>query len=363
MAFLEKQRKLQALPLTGSGPLSRDIPKDTVLKRIGLRLSGSITTTFASGTPVARADSIFHSVINSIQVVANGGRFIKNVQPHLVRMQSLLNTSIQGERGSSAGASALAVKPTVDGGFTYGTTGQVSTVAETLTLPFEFIWSKLEAERSLTWFDTRDLSSCELRLQQNPYSGLLSGANTAPVVYSASTLQVDITLVEAVGVAKGQKFFDYRQTTKDIPFTAQVTNSQIEINRGNALAGLLFYAKDGAAGSATTATDRLASNALMTDMTLKLNGNIDLKATDFYNLQAENRARYGVQALYASNVSPLDGIAHMNFIVNSIGDAVNTKSGVDSLYLYVSTASGSVTSYASTAFLTIQTDEIAEISQ
>lgn len=358
--FLEKQRKLQALTLTGSGPLSRDIPKDTVIKRLNLRLSGSITTTYGSGTPVARADSIFHSLVNSIQVVANGGRFIKNVQPHLVRMQSLLNTGIQGERGSSAGVAAILTKPTVDSGFTFGTTGQVTSLCETLSLPFEFIWSSVEGERMLTWFDTRDLSSCELRLQQNAFTSLQSAANTAPVVYSASTLQVDITLVEAVGVPKGMKFFDYRQTTKDIPFTAAVTNSQIEINRGNSLAGLLMYAKNGDAGSTTTATDRLASNELITDMTLKLNGNIDLKSTDAKNLQSENRARLGVQALYASNVSPLDGVYHMNFIINSISDAVNTKSGVDSLYLYVSTAA---LTYTNTAFLTIQTDEIAEISQ
>ena len=363
MGFLEKQRRLQSVVLTGVGPLSRDIPKDTVIKRIGLRMQGAIQTTFASGTPVARADSIFHSLINSIQVVANGGRFIKNVQPHLVRMQALLNTSVQGERGSVAAAAPQLTKVQVDSGFVYGTTTQYTTLNETLTLPFEFIWSKAESERMLTWFDTRDLSSAEIRFQQNPYSSLLSQANTAPVTFSNSTIQIDITLVEAVGVPKGQKFFDFRQTTKDIPFTGQATNYQIEINRNNALAGLLFYAKDGAAGSTSTATDRLASNSLATDMTLKLNGNIDLKATTFLDLQAENRARYGVVAPFSGSVSQLDGIAHMNFINNSISDAVNTKTGVDSLYLFVSTNSASNVSYTNTAFLTIQTDEIAEISQ
>lgn len=363
MGFLEKQRILQPLVLTGAGELSRDIPKDTVIKRIGLRLSGAIQTTYASGTPVARADSIFHSLVNSVKVIANGGRVIKNVQPHLIRMQSLLNTGLQGERGSSAAASASALKPTVDGGFVFGTTTQYTTVAETLSLPFEFIWSKLEAERMTTWFDTRSLSSCELRLSQNAYTSLQSAANTAPVTYSNSTLQVDITLVEAVGVPASMKFLDFRQTTKDIPFTAQVTNSQIEINRGNSLCGLLFYAKDGAAGSSTTATDRLASNELITDMSLKLNGSIDLKSTNWKNLQAENRATYGFYAPYASNVSQVDGIAHLNFIRNSIGDAVNTGKGVDSLYLYVSTNSGSNVSYTNTTFLTIQTDELAEISQ
>lgn len=357
----EKQRKLQPVVLTGSGVLSRDIPKDTVIKRIQLRLKGSITTTFASGTPVSRADGIFNSLINSVQVVINGGRFVKNVIPHLTRMQQFFNTGIMAERGSSAGSSEVYI-PTVSSGFTFGTTGQVTTVAESISIPFEFIWAKLESERALTWLDTRAVSSAEIRFVQNPFTSLQSQANTAPVVYSASTLQIDITLVEAVGVPTGTAFMDFRQTTKDLQFTAQVAQSQVEINRSNSLAGLWFYAKDGAAGSSTTATDRLASNSLVTNLSLKVNGSVDLKSTDFVNLQSENRARYGINAPYASNVSAIDGVAHMNFINNSIGDAINTK-GVDSLYLFVDTNSTTYTSYTNPAILTIQTDEIAGISQ
>jgi hypothetical protein len=359
---LEKQRRLQSVVLTGSGVLTRDIPKDTVIKRIQLRLSGSIVTTYASGTPVNRADGIFHSLVNNISVVANGGRFIKSVQPHLMRMQQFFNTGLQAERGSSAGAAEVDI-PTVSGNFTFGTTGQTTTVAESLSLPFEFIWAKSEAERSLTWLDTRDLTSCEIRFSQNGFSSLQSAANTAPVVYSASTLQIDILLVEAVGVMPGAKFFDFRQTTKDIPFTAQVSAQQVEINRNNSLAGLWFYAKDGSGGSSSTASDRLASNSLLTDMVLKLNGSVDLKSTTFRNLRAENQARNGINTLYVSNVTPTDGVAHMNFINNSIADAVNTKQGVDSLFLFLSTNSASNTSYTNTAFVTIQTDEICEITQ
>lgn len=357
---LEKQRKLQSLVLTGSGVLSRDIPRDTVIKRIEMRLKGGITTSFGSGTPVARADSTFHSLVNTIQVIINGGRFIKNVQPHLLRMGQLFNTGLEGERSGSA-AVAEVYNPLTDGGFVFGTNGQVSTVAQGLSLPFEFIWTSNEAERALTWLDTRGVASAELRLVQNPYSSLQSAANTAPVVYTASTLQVDVTLVEAVGVPAGQKFYDFRQTTKDVPFTAQVTAQQIDINRGNALAGLWFYAKDGAAGSTTTATDRLASNSLVTDMVLKMNGNVDLKATTFLELRGENKRRYGFYAPQASSVSVTDGVAHMNFINNAIGDAVNTRN-IDSLFLYLSTNSGTYTSYTNTAFVTIQTDEICEIS-
>lgn len=358
---LEKQRKLQSLPLTGSGPLSRDIPKDTVIKRLQLRLKGGITTTYGSGTPVSRADAIFNSLVSSIQVVINGGRFVKNVTPHLMRMQQYFNTGIQSERGSSA-ASAEVQVPTVTSGFTFGTTGQVTTVAESISIPFEFVWALNESERAITWLDTRQATSAELRLIQNSYSALQSQSNTAPVVYSASTLQVDITLVEAVGVAPGTKFMDFRQSTKDLQFTGQVSQYQVEIIRGANLAGLWFYAKDGANGSSTTASDRLASNLLVTNLSLKMNGSIDIKSTTFLDLQAENRARYGLNAPYVSNVSAIDGVAHMNFINNTIKDAINTK-GADSLYLYLDTNSSSNVSYTNPAVVTMQTDEIAEITQ
>jgi hypothetical protein len=212
----------------------------------------------------------------------------------------------------------------------------------------------------MTWLDTRELSSCELRLSQNPYSSLLSQANTAPVVFSASTLTVAITLVEAVGVPPKMKFMDFRQSTRDLQFNAQTNNFQVEINRGSSLAGLWFYAKNGAAGSATTATDRLADNQLITDIVLKLNGSIDLKATTFKELQASNRARYGMRADFGSNVSAIDGVAHLNFVNGTIKDAVNTAQGVDSLFLFISTSS--VSSYTNAAIVTIQTDEIAPIA-
>lgn len=358
---LEKTRKLQSIALTGSGVVSRDLPKDTVIKRIQMRVRGAIQTTY-TGTPVSRADSIAHSLINSILVVVNGGRTIKNVQPHLMRMQQLFNTGVASERGSSAGASAVNL-PTTTQGFVFGTTGQYTSVAESISLPFEFIWAKLESERAMTWLDTRGTSSAELRLVQNPFTSLTSQANTASVTYANSTLSVDITLIEAVGVVAGQPFSDFRQTTKDEPFLAQVSQKQIEMPRGNALAGIWLYCKSGDAGSGTTATDRLASNLLVTNIALKLNGSVDLKSGTFAEIQAENRARYGVNAPYSGNVSAIDGVCHMNFIVNSIGDALNTKDKVDSLYLYLDTASSSDVSYTNPAIVTIQTDEIASITQ
>lgn len=358
---LEKVRKLQSVVLTGSGVLSRDLPKDTYIKAINLRLKGSIVTTYASGSPASRADGILNSLVNNIAVVIDGGRTVKSVSPHITRMQMLFNRQVQSERGSSAGASEVYL-PTVNSNFVFGTTGQTSSVAESSYLPFEFIWAATEAERSLTWLRTKGTTSAEIRFSQNAYSSLQSAANTAPVVYSASTLQIDISLVEAVLTPAEEAVtrFDFRQTTKDVSFTGQTTAQQIEINRNASLAGIWLFARDGAAGSSSTATDRLASNALLTDLNLKVNGSYDAFLSTFLELQALNRIRYGINAPYSSNVSQIDGVAHMNFIVNSIKDALNTK-GVDSLYLFLSTNTASNVSYTNPAVVSIQTDEVADI--
>lgn len=359
---LQKVRKLQSVTLTGSGVVSRDLPKDTWIKGINLSLRGSITTTYGSGTPVSRVDGILNSLVNNISVVINGGRTVKSVTPHLMRMQLLFNKGLQARRGSSAGATESYL-PTVDGTFVFGTTGQLTTVAESGWLPFEFIWAVKEEERSLTWLKTKDTTSAEIRFNQNSFGSLQSAANTAPVVYSASTLRIDISLVEAVLSAAEAAVprFDFRQTTKELSFTAQTNNFQTEINRDQRLAGIWLYALDGAAGSTTTATDRLPSNNLLTDMNLKVSGSLDAFLSTFIETQEINRQQYGVNAPYGSNVTPIDGICHINFIKNSIADALNTK-GLDSLYLYLSTNSASFVSYTNPAKVFIQTDEIADIT-
>lgn len=359
---LQKVRKLQSVTLTGSGPLSRDLPKDTWIKSINLSLRGSIVTTYGSGTPVSRVDGILNSLVNNIQVTLNGGRTIKSVNCHLMRMQTLFNKGLQPRRGSSAGAAEV-ILPTTDSTFVFGTTGQTSSVCEAGNIPFEFIWSVKEEERSLTWLKTKGASSAEIVFNQNGYNSLQSVANTAPVVYSASTLRIDISLVEAVLTPAEIEVprFDFRQTTKEEVFSAQTDNKQIEINTDQRLAGVWFYCLDGAAGSTTTATDRLPTNNLLTTIKLSAGGAYDAFLSTFIELQDINRQQYGINAPYASNVTAIDGVAHMNFIKNSISDALNTK-GLDSLYLYLSTGLAANVSYTNPAKVFIQVDEIADIT-
>lgn len=357
----ERQRALQSLVFQENQILSRDLPRDTVLKALQLRLSGSVTTTFGSGTPVADALSTFDNIIPRIDVVINGSRVVKSVRPYLMRMQQMFVTQILAERKASAGASAAAGNnPTADSGFVYGTTGQITTAAETIYLPFEHVYCDLGLGREATWLNLKGVASAELRLTCAAFSTLLGFGNTAPVVFSASTFSVAIVTKEAQDVPPEVVFSDWKQTTKELTFSAQTTAFAIDINRGNKLSGIMLLARDGAAGSTTTATGKLRSNLALTNLSLKVNGQTDIKTTTFLQLQAENRATYGVNAPFASNVSLIDGVAHMNFLARKdISTALDCRPPmVDNVQLFVDTADASTVSYTNPVSVTVMTEEV-----
>jgi len=355
----ERQRKLQQLTFAENQLLTRDLPRDTVLKSLFIRLSGSVVTTFASGTPVADAQSTMDNIISRIDVIVNGNRTVKNVRPHLLHMQQLLATQIQGERkASAAAAAATGNNPTADGGFTYGTTTQISTVAETVYLPFENIMCA-EGQES-TWLNLKGVSSAEIRFTCAAFAQLLGFGNTAPVVFSSSTFVIDITTNEAQNVPPEVYFSDWRQTTKELTFSAQTSESVVDLNRGNLLQGVMFFTKSGAAGSSTTATGKLASNLVLNAIKLILNGNAIIKSTSFLELQAENRNRWGVSAAYASNVSRMDGVAYLDLLVKGrLSSALDVRpSKADQIQLLLDTRSSSDVSYTNPVSVTLMTNEI-----
>lgn len=357
----ERQRKLPQIRFEPNQILSRDLPRDTVLKSLMLRLSGAIQTTFASGTPVADAQSTFDNLVNRIDVIVNGTRTVKSVRPHLMRVQQLLFTQVAAERRASAGASAATDNfPTADAGFVYGTTGQYTTVAESITIFFEMVYSEPGLGRESTWLNLKGVASAELRLTTASYSSLLGYGNTAPVTYANGTFTIDVITREAQDVDPRIQFSDWKQTTKVVSFSSQSQGTLVELNRGNKLSGIMLFAQDGAAGSTTTATGKVASNLLVTNLALLVNGQTAIKATDFKALQSENRAMYGVNAPFASNVSALDGIAHMNLLARrDLSTALSVEPPfVDNLQLQIDTNSGSLVSYTNPAQLTIMTEEI-----
>lgn len=357
----ERQRQLQALTFAENQILSRDLPRDTVLKEIQLRLSGSVVTTFASGTPVADALAAFDNIIPRIDVIVGGSRTVKSVRPHLLRMQQLFSSQILGERRASAAATAATDNlPTVDAGWSYGTTGQITTAAESIQLSFAHLYAEVGMGRESTWLNLKGVSSAELRLTCAAFSSLLGFGNTAPVVFTSSTFVIDIFCIEAQDVPAEIIFSDWKQTTKELTFSAQTTDYAIDINRGNKLSGLMLFTRDGAAGTATTASGKLASNLVLTKIALTVNDQSNVKTTLFKALQAENRMRYGVSAPMASNVSFLDGIAHLNLLARKdLSTALDCAPPlVDNVQLFISTNTSSNVSYTNPVSVTVMTEEV-----
>jgi hypothetical protein len=357
----ERQRVLQALVFAESQQLSRELPRDTVLKSIQLRLSGSVVTTFASGTPVADARSTFDNLITRIDVTVGGSRVVKSVRPHMMRMQQLFATSLLGERRSSAAAAAATGNfPTVDAGFTYGTTTQTTTAAETIYVPFEMIYAEIGMGRESTWLNLKGAPSAELKLTTAAFAALLGFGNTAPVSYSASTFVIDIVTTEAQDVPASIFFSDWKQTLKNVQFSAETSDATIDLNKGNKLTGIQLFATDGAAGTATTASGKMASNLALTKLNLKVNGQTDIKSTTFLQLQSENRMRYGINAPMGSNVSLIDGVAHMNMLARKdLTTALDCRQPlVDSVQLILSTAPSGTVSYTNPVNVSIMTEEL-----
>lgn len=356
----ERQRILQQLPFVASSTISRDLPRDTVLKYLVLTLSGSIQTTFASGTPVADVDGVFDNLVSEINVVIGGSRVVKNIRPAMLNFQQLLATKIPNVKKASAAASALNVgqAPTADAAFVYGTTTQYTTVRESLLMPFENILAV--SGRESTWLNLKGVASAEIRFSTKAFSSLLGYGNTAPVTYGNSTLAIDIQTIEAQDVDAGVYFSDFKQTQRKIPLSASMSGYLIDINRGNYLQGIMLFAKDGAAGTSTTATGNLASDSMIQNIGLKLNGNIDVKVTTFNLLQDENRSKFGISAPQASNTSKLQGFAYLDLLRNGdLNTALDVRPpAVDNVQLSISTSSFDSYATANLASATIVTNEI-----
>lgn len=356
----ERQRKLQPIQFAENQQISRLLPLDTCLKGIQLRLSGSVVTTFASGTPVADALSTFDNIIPRIDVTVGGSRVVKSVRPHMLRMQQLFQTKVLAERKSSAAATAASGNnPTVDAGFTYGTTTQITTVAETVYLSFEHVYCESGKGLEETQLLLKGQPSAELKLTCAALASLLGFGNTAPVVFSASTLTVEIVTIEDQAVPMGTPKADWRQSTRELTYSAQQTNVSIDLPRGQLLSGVMFLTRDGAAGSATTASGKLRSNNVITNMAIRLNGQAEVKATTFQSLQAENRVRMGVSAPFASNVSILDGVAYWNMLQGGdIRTALNVMDASAQPQLFIDTGAAADVSYTNPASVTLMTEEV-----
>lgn len=357
----ERQRRLQPIDFAPATVLTRDLPRDTTLKALLFILRGSVKTTFASGTPMSDSRSIFDNLIENITITIDGSRVVKSVRPWMMRIQQLYASKVLPERRASAGASKE-VFPTVEGGFTYGTTGQISSFYEAIMLSFENVFAKVGKEA--TWLKTKGTASAEIRIATKGYNSLLAYGNTAPVSFSDEDIQIEVFTIEQQDVPATAIFSDWKQTVKTQPISGDVTGFLVELNKGNLLQSIQLLCEAGNAGGATDGTGNALTNSLLTDIALKVNGQQDVKSTTFLALQTENKARFGVVAPIVNGVSQLDGSAYWDFTrEGDLSTALDCRAPlVDQVHLSLSTRAGFSFNSAKPAIVSIMTNEIVPLA-
>lgn len=352
----ERQRRLQPMVYEPSTVLTRDLPRDTCLKALQFVISGSTEATFATGTPLADVRSVFDSLVDNIQIVMDGSRTVKSVRPWMMRIQQLFAEKVFPDRRRQVTASGTNVAfPNEEGGFVFGTTGQKTTVYDSLIIYFENILAKPNGGgREATWLMTKNSASAEIRIATRGVNKLQAFGDSTSVTFSNSNFMIDVTTIEQQDVDAKTVFSDWKQTTKSQPISGDLTGFLVELNKGNFLQSIQLFVESG------NASGNLPTNDLLTDIKLKINGQQDIKATTFLGLQSENRSRYGLVAPVASGVSQLDGSVLWDFTRD---DDIQTSLDcrpplVDQVHLELNTRSGFAFNVNKPANVTIMTNEI-----
>lgn len=339
-----------------------DLPLDTVLVGLLIRLVGSVKTTFTGGTPFGRPEGAMESLINRIDVQINGQRTIKSVTPHLLHMQQFFAAANAGERFASAGAAAVADNyPTTEGPFVFGTTGQFTTIREAVYLPFEQIFCEPGMGRENTYLNLKRANSAELRLQALSLLNLNAASGVTGLVIDQSNLQIEVTLIERQDIGAEYVFSDWKQVFRRVPISGQLAELALDIPSGPALSGLVLYTQDGNNASSTIPQNKPTSS-ILGDLELRKNGQETIQRIGFKTLQTRNRADYGIISPTAAGANRLDGVAHLNLLSRrDIETAfINSKSfGVDNLQLVIESQAAGIVDYTRPAILTLMTEEIA----
>lgn len=359
-------RRLPQVSFVANSVVTADIPRDDVIKRIYLRLTGSQQVTFASGSPFLGGFSFISRLINNIQVVQNGQDTIKSLDPHLMRMANLLAHGQQPERAYTKQAGAFSTRLALtelkcDGVAFQATTGYML-LNESLVIPFEHDFC-YEAGRGVSLWNTKGLSSAEIRFACNAVTNLQEDPQSATVTYADDLpFKIDVELVTVPWIPREKDFLLYKQAARRVQFSAQVSDSLIDLPRGNKISGIHMMVRNGD-------TNKRLSDIAVTSIALLINGQRIIQRTTFLTNQQQNRVIYGVDSpkgsVAAGVYHNMQGYCYLGLLEG--GDArtaldVSIAAGVDLVQLQISTAASSgndSATYTNPVEVTLMTDELA----
>lgn len=368
-------RRTLSSPTFQTGPFAVQVPRDTVLKRMYIKLIASFSVTYASGSPIFAYEGVMDRLCSTIELNVNGNRIVKSVRPHLARLHNLILGGVP-RRAYNFGASAPTVSRAsnewIGGTVAYPATTQFALINEGFELSFENPWG-YGGSRSVSELDIRDAASCDLKFYWNAIGNVQGDlASPATVTYGSQSIVVNPQIIENRGKVRpeaGQTMFDYVETGFSRTFTGQAIANQIQLQTGNFFMGLGMFCQNGDGGLTP-------SDNLLTNIQLLINGASAIQGpVSFQDLQDDNVSRYGcvdwlgiadIASTIASNANQhaLRGFAMMNLIKNgNWNTAINTSraAGVDSLVLQFGTPASTGTdagTYTNPLALSLHTHEI-----
>ena len=357
----EARRSLASPAYSSSAPSTIDIPRDTVIKRMFLRLVMSVTGTYSSGSPLYDQKGAFERICSNVEININGNRVVKSVRPHMMRLHNILTSGALPRRAYATSATAFTVGRAdaewLAGTIAYPATTQYTLFNEGFELSFENPFG-YGGSRHMSELDVRDVASATAKFYWQPATNLQSDATSpATVTYTNLSAVVTPQIIENRARPRpvaGQVLYDYVETSFSRSYTGQARSNQIDLQTGNYLMGIGILAQNG--DSAYTLLE-----TLLTNMALMINGaNAIQGPVSHADLQDSNQIRFGADdkiglaeynATIASvaKVHPLRGFALMNLIRNgNWNTAINTsrQAGVDAVKLQFDTPSTSGTDAA-----------------
>lgn len=345
--YTEQWRENQVVNI----PLSRD----ATVVGFHIKLKGSLKYAFSGGSPAGRVEGAMDSIIKAIELNTDRLGVIKYLRPAFLHLQQRAAMGIGSERLYNVGAAATEF-PTTEGPFSFGTTGQTTSISETVYLPMEQVFCEPGMGRELTYLNLRRATSANLKFYCGSLQQLNAASGVTGLTFTDVNLSIEVTTVERQDVPETVIFQVWKQIQKTEPFTGKVNDKAIEINTENRLSGLMLY---------TVRGDKAPTNKLLNKLVLKKNGQENLQEINFSMLQNVNRSDYGIVAGYSAGSSAMDGFAHLTQLSRrELATALDTSrdgGGVFSLQLMVDTNDTSVDANlytGGTADLYIVTEEI-----
>ena len=360
----ETRRRLAPVSFSSSQTKSSELPRDTVLKRIAFHFTGQHDVTYAAGSPVFNQEGYWR-LIPQLQIIIDGQRNVKSIDPYMQRCLNSLYFGNPPRRAYSNGSASayttlLPATEWVSGTIAYPATTQFQLINEMIIVHFEMPWA-YGLGRESTMLNIKDVSSAEIRYSFAAMDQIQRDETSpASVTYGNIDLNIVPTIVEARAVPRDQQFFDFKETVTRFNFTGEVRDSEIQLPRGNALAGVAFKVRNGSA-------NRNLIDRGLRDMQLQVNGQQVLARTTFHELQDDNQARYGMNDVRASSRHAMEGFAFLNLLINGrIDSALNTTlgAGVDQVRMLVTTAASSGTdaaTYTNPLEVSVWSQEIAAV--